>query len=127
MINSPNLIPLELFPSVSCWSAGGVVPCGTEVCWVTSHGWPVAWINSPNLIPVELVPSVNGLAPGGVIPCGTEVCWVTSHGWPKSSMVNSFEPEIEVWLGELLGFKVMKLFICVPLGTFEERHLLCLL
>jgi hypothetical protein len=44
----------------------------------------------------------------------------------KSSMVNSFEPEIEVWLVELLGFKVMKLFICVPLGTFGEWHLLCL-
>ena len=44
----------------------------------------------------------------------------------KSSIVNSFEPEIEVWLVELLGFKVMKLFICVPLGTFGEWHLLCL-
>jgi hypothetical protein len=67
-VNSLNLIPLELFPSVSCWSAG-VVPCGTEVCRVTSHGWPVAWmveiisceldVNSPNLIPLELFPSVS--------------------------------------------------------------------
>ena len=64
-VNSLNLIPLELFPSVSCWSAG-VVPCGTEVCRLTSHIWPVAWmveiisceldVNSPNLIPLELFP-----------------------------------------------------------------------
>ena len=44
----------------------------------------------------------------------------------KSSTVNSFESEIEVWLVELFGFKVMNSFICAPLGTFGEWHLLCL-
>ena len=53
-----------------------------------------------------------------------EICWRIPD--VKSSIVNSFEPEIEVWLVELLSFKVMRLFICVPLGTFREWHLLCL-
>ena len=53
-----------------------------------------------------------------------EICWRIPD--VRSSIVNSFEPEIEVWLVELLGFKVMNLFICVPLGTFGEWHLLCL-
>jgi hypothetical protein len=68
-VNSPNLISMELVPSVNCCATAGVVPCGTEVCCVTSHGWPVAWIVeivsceldviSPNLAPMELFPSVN--------------------------------------------------------------------
>ena len=78
-VNSPNLISMELVPSVNCCATAGVVSCGTEVCCVTSHGWPVAWtveiisceldVNSPNLIPLGLFSSVNCWASADNCPC----------------------------------------------------------
>ena len=62
-----------------------------------------------------------GLERVGAIP--VEICWRAPD--VKSSTVNSCEPEIEVWLVELFGFKVLNSFICVPLGTFGEWHILC--
>jgi hypothetical protein len=121
-VDSPNLVPMDSFPSVNCWATSGVVSCETEVCCVTSHGWPVPWVveivsceldvKSPNLVPMELFPSVNCWATSGVASCGTEVYCVTSHGWPVAWIVENISCELDVNLLNLIPMKLFPLMNC---------------